>query len=109
MIHDEQFLKFLLEQGSEGDQAEQIDDFATTVAKRYADHMVKRAAVDPVEVTINGTKLSVKDVIILRAAIGAFDLQLASEGLGDDAHGLYMVEVYQAGLSNLIKLLRGTK
>lgn len=52
-------------------------------------------------ITINGTTLTSAQSGTLRSALESFDADLADEGLGDDEHGIKMVEAYRARIAEI--------
>lgn len=58
-------------------------------------------------VTINGSKLEDRDAMTVRVALEAFASDLINEGLGGDAHGKRMVELYLASINRIRSFIFG--
>jgi hypothetical protein len=59
-------------------------------------------------VTINGTPLTEAQAMTIRVALGAFAMNLESNGLGDDYHGAAMTTGYLAAIRHIVALMENT-
>lgn len=57
-------------------------------------------------ITINGTRLSDAQSMVLRVALTQFASVIAEEGLGEDEHGKIMVIAYLARADEIFTLMR---
>jgi len=57
------------------------------------------------KITINGMKVSDAMSMTIRVALESFAMELSENGLGDDAHGERMVELYLARINEMRPLL----
>ena len=58
-------------------------------------------------ITVNGVRLTTGQAMTVRVALSHFALDLKEDGLGDDDHGLKMVEGYQGALAEIYKMIGG--
>lgn len=52
-------------------------------------------------ITVNGTPLTSAEAMTVRVALETFDMTLAADGLGDDAHGKTMVKLYRTAIRGI--------
>jgi hypothetical protein len=56
-------------------------------------------------IVINGTQLSTSEAMTVRVAVGAFLMQMQSEGLGDDETGRAICAGYIRACADSLKLM----
>ncbi|MDU8350864.1 hypothetical protein RYA05_03030 [Pseudomonas syringae pv. actinidiae] len=67
----------------------------------------KKARTSEATIVIDGVQLSSSQSMTVRVALDSFRDQLFERGLGDDAHGISMVESYTKNAAEVINIIHG--